>query len=365
MWHASLPAAEDGSSRKLLDDRAPRRRVEARVGMPQLFGTMERHRRAGGFQRCLEKGALAAIDNAVGCAMHQKKRRLGAVDPADRIRGGGLLDRFEDRRADELRLRRARRARAHETRPGRLRLQEVGGRVERHHAVGRGRHVAVGAVFLLSLVAGRPQHARQMAAGRYAEGKHALVIQAESLGMAPQPAHGRANVMQLRRPDRLAGQAVVNGGEGEAPGDLGERHRLDDRPVARRPCATVQVHDRGKRGGAALRQIEVELQVARSAPGVDPRGRTQAGASQVPFAGDQVCRQRQEIAQQVEHGKAHRLLSGEACRSPGRSGKDAPPTPSPLLTPLRRPVQAFRRMRRAPRRCSPVADGAGFSAQTR
>ena len=54
---------------KPLDDRAPRRRVEAGVGVPQLRCAMQRDRHPLGFQGRFEKDALAAVDDAVHVAM--------------------------------------------------------------------------------------------------------------------------------------------------------------------------------------------------------------------------------------------------------------------------------------------------------
>ena len=308
---AAVPAdADDPHAGFLLDQVPPQegdgagQRVGGRIGgaEPHVVGAVVDVQLDVGQPQAGEPLALHARDEPVGPAVQQQERRRGGGDVADRA---GL------RRAVGHARRRARRAAAPRG------WCASAGSVPRsvaNAARSLGAYQAATAATALDgpvtptspSRAGSVDQAEQLGqvpTGGLAPGGDPVRVDAELVGARPQPADGGLGVVQLGRPDRLAGEPVVDAGHRDA----GLRHLLErvrvgaavgragGVPAAQPPAAAVQEDD-DRRGRRVRGEVQVELQRPRrraaprtgrrTAPGRHRRpGRGGAAAPRAPAGG--------------------------------------------------------------------------------
>ena len=209
-------------------------------------------------QRAMQPFALRARDEPVGRAVQQQERRSSSGDVGD---GAGLSGGIGDR------------GRRCAQQPGLagIRVHRIGAGIGRH-----GRQIArrvpgddgadparrpghSDAALERGVVHGQAEQFGQVTAGRLAPGRDPLAVDAEFAGAGAQPADGRLDVMELRRPLRLTGQPVVGAGHGDARArQLLERRGLRTAErgarqvaAARPPAAAVQEqHGRRRSAGS-------------------------------------------------------------------------------------------------------------------
>ena len=143
---------------------------------------------------------------------------------------------------------------------------EQHGRIDRDHRRDGRVHTRVAAFALEIRVAHRAcQQERQVAAGGVARHRNLVRCHGQSVGVGAEPAQRRLDVVDLRRPGRFGGQAVLDRRAGESV--RRKRGRLRRHHVLR-PHAPTAAVDHEHAGTVALRRtVDVRMQVAPAAGG--------------------------------------------------------------------------------------------------